>query len=160
MKRLCWIVPLLCLGACSSVGSGSSAQPIIPDKMIRLTPSIGMPLGDVAAGAVAAVLIHFIYDPLAPNWEIKEEQLADDTFHLDLRMKRYHTGGGGEAMQVLKRRAMLLKRERGFGDYQLLEFTEGIDSKTLGAQRVAEGTIKLVQRQKPAAADSFLMNDR
>ena len=55
-------------------------------------------------------------------------------------------------MQVLKRHAVKLKREQGYGDYQLIEYTEGIDSKTLGAQRVAEGTIKLVQRQ---AADSF-----
>lgn len=154
MKRLFLLLPLALLVACSSTGSTSS---FIPDKTIRLTPSIGIPLEGVLAGAVVAAIIYFVYDPLAPNWEIQEERLADDTFRLDLRMKRYHTGGGGEAMQVLKRRAASLKRQQGYADYQLLEFTEGIESKTLGAQRVAEGTIKLVQRQ---SADSFQLNSR
>ena len=49
-----------------------------------------------------------------------------------------------------------MQHQRGFGNYQILEYTEGIDSQTLGARRVAEGTIKLVQRQE---ADSFGLNE-
>jgi hypothetical protein len=48
-----------------------------------------------------------------------------------------------------------LQYEQGFANYHILEYTEGIDSQTIGARRVAEGTIKLVQRQQ---ADSFLQN--
>jgi len=37
-----------------------------------------------------------------------------------------------------------------------MEFTEGIDSQTLGARRIAEGTVRLVQRDQ---ADSFMQNE-
>ena len=154
MKRTWPLFPLAFMAACSSPGT---TTPIVPDGVIQLTPSISIPLEGVVAGVVVAAVIYFVYDPLAPNWKIREERLSEDTYRLDLRMKRYHTGGAGEAMQVLKRRAAVLKREQGYGDYQLIEFTEGIDSKTLGAQRVAEGTIKLVQRK---AADAFQLNGR
>ena len=70
---------------------------------------------------------------------------------------RYHTGGAGESIQILKRRASQLQYEQRFTGYQILEYTEGIDSQTIGARRVADGTIKLVQRQQ---ADSFLLNER
>ncbi|MPM96839.1 hypothetical protein SDC9_144004 [bioreactor metagenome] len=99
--------------------------------------------------------IYAYYDPLAPNWEIEEERLDDDTYRFSMKMKRYHTGGSGESIQILKRRANQIQREQGFGGYQILEYSEGIDSQTIGARRVAEGTIKLV---KPQQADSFMLN--
>jgi len=70
-------------------------------------------------------------------------------------MKRFHTGGAGESIQILKRRATQLQYEQGFGGYQILEYTEGIDSQTIGARRVGEGVIRMVQRKQ---ADSFLQN--
>ena len=99
--------------------------------------------------------IYFIYDPLAPNWEIEETRVDEDTFRLALRMKRYHTGGAGESIQALRRRAAQLQGDLGYGGYQIVEYTEGIDSQTLGARRVADGVIRLVQRRE---ADSFLQN--
>jgi len=101
------------------------------------------------------VAIYLIYDPLAPNWEIEEARLADDSYRLSMKMKRFHTGGSGEALQVLKRRASQLQQENGFASYQIATYSEGIDSQTLGAQRVAEGTIRLI-RAEPA--DSFALN--
>lgn len=62
-------------------------------------------------------------------------------------------------MQVVKRRVAQLQQELGYGGYQLLEYTEGIDSPTLGAQRTAEAVIKLAQRQE-RFADSYLQNRR
>lgn len=91
-------------------------------------------------------LAYLIYDPMAPNWEIEETRLSEDTFFMQLRMKRYHTGGGGESMQVLKRRAGQLQRELGFGGYRILDYSEGIDSQSIGARRFGEGTIRLVRR--------------
>ena len=70
-------------------------------------------------------------------------------------MKRYHTGGAGESMQVVRRRAAQLQNDLGYGGYQIVEYSEGIDSKPLGTQRVADGTVRLLQRQE---ADSFLQN--
>lgn len=143
------------LAGCSS--TGGTGSPLIPDKVVRLTPSLNLSLAGMASGALAAAAIYAVYDPLAPNWDIEESRLGDDTFRLSLRMKRYHTGGAGESIQVVKRRALQLQNELGYGSYQLLEYSEGIDSETLGARRVAEGVVKLVSRP---AADSFLANGR
>lgn len=153
----------LTLLACAVLAAGcstspTSGTPLIPDKTIRLTSSLNLPLASVASGALAAAAIYFIYDPLAPNWEIEESRLGDDTFRLSLRMKRYHTGGAGESIQIFKRRAEQLQSQLGYSGYQLVEYTEGIDSQTLGARRVAEGKVKLVHPL--AAADSFLQNGR
>jgi hypothetical protein len=62
-------------------------------------------------------------------------------------MKRYYTGGAGEARQVFHRRAKDLMRAGGFDSYQVVEYTEGMESSVLGSKRVAEGVIKLVARQ-------------
>ena len=143
------------LTGCSS--TGSTASPLIPDKAIQLTAKTSVSLSTLATVAVVAAAIYLVYDPLAPNWEIEESRLNEDTYRFSLKMKRYHTGGSGESMQILKRRAGTLQHEQGFAGYQILEYTEGIESQTIGARRVAEGTIKLVQRQQ---ADSFLQNER
>lgn len=141
------------LAGCSSAGGSGSS--LIPDKVIQLTANTSVSLSTLAAGALIIGAIHFYYDPLAPNWEIEESRLNDDTYRFSMKMKRYHTGGAGESMQVLKRRASQIQYEQGFAGYQILEYTEGIDSQTIGARRMAEGVIKLVQRQQ---ADSFLQN--
>lgn len=133
----------------------SSGSPLVPDKALQLTSGAAVKLSSLAAGAVFAGAIHAIYDPLAPNWEIEESRVADDTYRFSLTMKRFQTGGAGEALQVLKRRAGQLKSEQGYAGYLILEYAESIDSRTLGARRVAEGAVKLVQRQE---ADSFNMH--
>lgn len=156
MKPLLAVTALaIALAGCSSTGAGGSA--LIPDKQIRLTSAKAISLADIATGALLVGAVYLIYDPLAPNWEIEETRLSDDTFRFSLKMKRFHTGGAGESMQVLKRRASQLQSELGFASYQLMDYSEGIESQTLGARRVAEGTIRLAQRQ---VADSFLQNDR
>jgi hypothetical protein len=133
----------------------SSTSPLIPNKTLQLTSKYSISLATLAKGALIVGAIQLIYDPLAPNWEIEEARINEDTYRFSMIMKRYHTGGGGESIQILKRRASQLQVEQGYSTYILMEYTEGIDSQTLGARRVAEGTIKLVQRQQ---ADSFMQN--
>jgi hypothetical protein len=147
------IAGALAISGCSS--TGSSGSPLIPNKAIQLTAKTSVSLSTLATVAVIAAAIYVVYDPLAPNWEIEESRLNDNTYRMSLKMKRYHTGGAGESIQILKRRASQLQYEQGFGSYQILEYTEGIDSQTIGARRVAEGVVKLVQ---PQQADSFLQN--
>lgn len=142
---------------CAVLAAGCGSSPLVPDETLRLTSAVSLKLANVAAGAAAVAAIYFIYDPLAPNWEIEEARLGDDTYRLSLRMKRYHTGGAGESIQIVKRRAAQLQSQMGYGSYQLLEYSEGIDSQTLGARRVADGVVKLVSLQ---SADSFLQNNR
>ena len=151
--RLPAALAVLALAGCST--TGSSTSPLIPDKKLQLTANTHITLSRIVTAAVVLGAINFIYDPLAPNWEIEETRVDADTFRFALRMKRYHTGGAGESMQVVRRRAAQLQNDLGYGGYQIFEYSEGIDSKTLGTQRVADGTVRLLQRQE---ADSFLQN--
>jgi len=159
--KICKIL-LLCLfslagvAGCSSTGN-STASPLIPDKALKLTAQTSISLSNLATGALIVGAIQLIYDPLAPNWEIEEARVSESIYRFSLKMKRYHTGGAGESIQILKRRARELQVAQGYAAYQLMEYTEGIDSQTIGARRVAEGTIRLVQREQ---ADSFMQNER
>ena len=144
---------VLALSGCSSTGSGGT--PLIPDKAIQLTAGTAVSMSTLVAAAALGAVAYVVYDPLAPNWEIEESRLNDSTYRFSMKMKRYHTGGAGESIQILKRRASQLQYEQGFGSYQIMEYSEGIDSQTIGARRVAEGVVKLVQ---PQQADSFLLN--
>lgn len=156
MKRQVLLLALCAtLTACSS--TGTAGKSLIPDKAIQLTAKTSISLSNLATGLAVAAAIHLVYDPLAPNWEIEESRLNDDTYRFSLKMKRYHTGGAGESIQILKRRASQLQYEQGYASYQIMEYSEGIDSQTIGARRMAEGTIRLVQRQQ---ADSFMLNER
>ena len=130
------------LSACSSTGASA----------FTLTTNTTLTT-NVVLGAAAA--IYLIYDPLAPNWEIEEMPLADGSYRLSMKMKRFHTGGSGEAIQVLKRRARQLQEEQGHVSYEIAAYSEGIDSQTLMTRRVAEGTIRFVKRED---ADSFALN--
>lgn len=151
MKRLAvTLIASACLAGCGGT-------PLIPNETIQLTAKTGISLSSLATAAVVGAAIYMVYDPLAPNWEIEESRLSPDVYRFSMKMKRYHTGGAGESVQILKRRASQLQYENGFASYQILEYTEGIDSQTIGARRVAEGTIRLVQRQD---ADSFKQNER
>lgn len=153
MRAALSVLAMALLAGCTTSGGGGA--PLIPDKAIPLTSAVKVTLAGAVSGGLVLGAIHQIYDPLAPNWEIDEVRLADDTFRFALKMKRYHTGGSGESIQAVRRRATQLQGELGYGGYQLLGFSEGIESETLGARRVAEGTIRLVKRE---AADSFLQN--
>lgn len=151
MKKLAAsLIAAVCLAGCGT-------SPLIPNETIQLTAKTGISLSSLATVAVVGAAIYLVYDPLAPNWEIEESRLSPDVYRFSMKMKRYHTGGAGESVQILKRRASQLQYENGFASYQILEYTEGIDSQTIGARRMAEGTIRLVQRQE---ADSYKMNER
>lgn len=143
-------VVICLLSGCSSTGGGGS--PLIPDNALQLTAKTSVSLSTLASAAVVVGAVYLIYDPLAPNWEVEESRISDDTYRFSMKMKRYHTGGAGESIQILKRRAGKLKYEQGYSEYRILEYSESIDSQTLGAQRTAEGLIRLVRREQ---ADSF-----
>lgn len=94
-----------------------------------------------------SALLYIIYDPLAPNWTIREQVLKADMYHLSLRAKNFRIGGDGESIRILKRRALQLQREKGFSGYRVLDYSEGVESSTPFAYRVSEGTIQLVKNQ-------------
>lgn len=95
--------------------------------------------------------LYFVYQPFAPNWSVEEAALDESTYYLRLQAKRYRTGGDGEAMSVLKRRAKQLQHERGFAGYRILEYSEGIESTTIASQRYSEGIVQFARAGAPAA---------
>lgn len=133
------------VGISEGAGEYPKNSALIPDATIKLSPSQTFALEKLLFTAAGAALLYYVYDPLAPNWAIEEAQYADDVYRLSMKMKRYHNGGDGEAMRIFKRRATELKFARGYSDFEILEFQEGIESSTLAAQRYSEGIIRLVR---------------
>ena len=115
---------------------------------LALAPTVTL-FGHSVFSPAEAALFYIIWDPLAPNWRIEERVVDEQTYHLALRAKNFRTGGDGEAIQVLKRRALKLQREKGYASYRILEYSEGIESATPFSYRVSEGTIQLVNIRAP-----------
>ncbi len=111
---------------------------------LAVSPAVSL-FGHAPLSPPQAALFYVIYDPLAPNWRIEERPVDEATFQLALRAKNFRTGGDGEAIQVFKRRALKLQRERGYSGYRILSYTEGVESATPFSYRVSEGTIQLVR---------------
>ena len=134
------IALLLALGALSGCAS------ILPDKKIYITPNRSVSVENAAYMGLALGVAYLVLDPMAPNWEITEEPLADNRIRLALKMKRVYAGGAGEARTVFQRRAKELVRYGGFDGYEVIEYSEGMESSMLGSQRVGEGVIRLTGR--------------
>ncbi len=77
-----------------------------------------------------------------PNWEIEEARFPENHMHFQLTMKRYYSGGAGEARLVFHRRAKELMRAGGFNAYEVVEYSEGMESSPLGGKRTAEGVVR------------------
>lgn len=134
----------LALAACSSVtGTYPRSGAVVPAAAVRLTENYAVSLEKLVGYAGVAAAAYAVLDPLAPNWQIHEADLGEAHYLLVLRMKRVHAGGDGEARQVFQRRAAQLARAGGYGGFEIVSYSEGIES-TLPAQRVGEGVIRLV----------------
>ena len=137
----------LAVVGCGGVDTTSipSTGSLLPNTTVQIGPTIAYSVESIAVAGATAALLYLVYDPLAPNWSIEEKPLTTDTYYLSLRAKSFRTGGDGEAIQILKRRALQLQREKGYTGYRILDYSEGIESSTPLTHRVSEGTIQLVQ---------------
>ena len=137
------------LAGCSANKTLSGQQPVygsvISQGSVALSPNNIYSFETLAVSAAVAGLLYAIYDPLAPNWSIEEQALTDETYYLSLKAKNFRTGGDGEAMMILKRRALKLQREKGYSGYRILDYSEGVASSTPFPHRFSEGTIQLVR---------------
>ena len=122
------------------------AGSIIPNTMIQLSPSLGIPLEKIVYWGAYAGAAYLILDPLSPNWEIEVAPLPENRYHLSLHMKRFYAGGAGEARVVFNRRVKELMRSGEYEAYQILEYSEGMESSPLGSQRTAEGVVRLTKK--------------
>ena len=112
---------------------------LIPNEELVVSRSVSIPADVIALG----VGIYLVVDPLAPNWRIEQSDLGGKRYAFALKRKRFTSGGDGEAMQVFRRRVEQLAREQGYADFEVLAFTEGIDSSfPIVAQRVSHGLVQ------------------
>jgi hypothetical protein len=119
------------------------ANPIVPNAKLRLSPNFSVSLESMLIGAA----VFYFVDPLSPNWEGELKRLTDDTFSITMRSKRFRsTGGDGEAGRVFRRNAEQIVRESGYTGYDVLAYSEGIESELIGALRYAEGTIRITKK--------------
>ncbi|MDP3871398.1 MAG: hypothetical protein Q8Q80_01950 [Methyloversatilis sp.] len=141
-RLLALIAPCL-LAACTSLdrtlpNSGS----VIPNTRLQLTPGYATTAEKLIYFAGAAYVAYLVLDPMAPNWSIDEAKLSEDTYYLGMKKVRIRSGGEGEARMVFNRRAEQLARAGGYAGYQIVSYSEGIQSDLI-AQRVGEGVIQL-----------------
>jgi hypothetical protein len=112
---------------------------------VQLGPSVSYPLEKLVYWGIWVGAAWLILDPLAPNWDIQEARLPENHVHFKMSMKRFYTGGAGEARVVFNRRAKALMRAGGYSGYEIVEYSEALDSSVLGSQRTAEGVIRLTK---------------
>ena len=130
------------VGACSTGQSYPHGWSLIPDVSVNVAQGSQIALADLVVGAVVLGVAYTVIDPLAPNWSLQETRLSPDTVKLELTMKRFHQGGEGEAMQVLRRRAEALVRESKANSYTITRYEEEIESNWI-SRRFARGEIRL-----------------
>lgn len=120
--------------------------PLIPDANLQLGPAVSYPLESLVYWGIWTAAAWLVLDPLAPNWEIQEARFPDNHVHMSLAMKRYYAGGAGEARAIFHRRAKELMRIGGFTAYEVVEYSEGLDSSLLGSQRTATGVVRFSKK--------------
>lgn len=141
-------------GPTSLSGNLPAQGPILPDTTLNLTKSLQIPLEKMVFWGIYAGAAYLILDPLAPNWEIEQAAFPDGHYHFALKMKRYYAGGAGESRVVFHQRAKELMRQGGYDGYQVLEYTEGMESSVLGSQRVSRGVVRLTRNGLAASGGS------
>lgn len=148
MSRLLFLLAGLMLAGCASdsVRSVPTSGSLIPDYTLKISPKVSIALEKVVYWGALVGLAYVVLDPLAPNWEIEAAPMGEDHVHFSLRMKRYYTGGAGEAQALFHRQAKEIMRYNGFDAYRVIEYQESLDSSILGSQRVATGVIQLTRK--------------
>lgn len=133
-RNLVCLALALCLIGCQGPGpsgySNSSIEGSIPPGFY----SAKLPIS-----GVIGVAIHYLYKD---NWSVEETKTGGDRFHLALKKNILRENGDSEAGMIFKRRAGEIAAEQGYDGYRIMEYSEGIQSTSFGAQRVAQGVIE------------------
>lgn len=146
MNKIAALVPVAAmLAACGS-------EPLIPDEAVNISPGFHPPLEAVVGVVLVGVVAYYVIDPVAPNWEVKINQLDETRVAINLRKKRFSTGGDGEAREVFRRRAQEIVDDNGLAGYTIVQYSESIDSETTFARRIARGVIVVQKPPTPTPA--------
>ncbi len=98
---------------------------------------------DSASGEITTQPGLALARPIVPNWTVTETPLGKDAYRISLRGQYFRLGGDGEALVIMKQRGLQLQLERGFSGYQLVDYSERIESTTPFNFRIVEGVIQL-----------------
>ncbi|QSI78756.1 MULTISPECIES: hypothetical protein [Niveibacterium] len=142
MRTPMLVLLLGALGACSSIKGDYPSTPLIPNAAINVADGLTIALEDIVAGAAVIGVAYYVIDPLAPNWTLRAVRLDEDRYRIAMRMKRFHMGGEGEAMQLFKRQAEDMVRAQGYSSYTIARYEEGQESNWI-SERVASGDLIL-----------------
>jgi hypothetical protein len=121
----------------------AGCDPIIPAETIHVTETLSYTYAEVLAAAAVIAVAYYVVDPLAPNWEIKETKLDDTRYLIDMRKKKVTTGGDGESIELFHRQADKITTEMGARGYQIVTWTEGVESVFPIARRWSRGVIEV-----------------
>lgn len=126
----------------NSTGNFGVTGQMLTGSSYSMVPGVNpVILGAAALGTINAIL---------PTWSLEDTPIGKDRYRISLRKKTFSSSGGdGEAGQLFKYRAEQITGRLGYDSYQILEYTEGLDSSgAVGVQRVAQGVIQC--RKDPA----------
>lgn len=129
-----WLVALLSLVCSASVAWAQSAPPQTPPQQ---APAPQQPQEPPSAWKAQFS---------GENWSLQEIALEPGLVVLRLKMNRFYSGGAGEARLIFERRAQVLTRAGDFAAYQIVNYSESLNSFLFGGQRIAEGTIRLIPK--------------
>lgn len=147
MRPVVVLLSSMALCACGTTEKSiPSSGTLLPNAALKVSPSISVALEKVVIWGALAGAAYLVLDPLAPNWKIEEAPLGENHIHFALQMKRFYTGGAGEARAVFNRRARELMRLNDYDGYQVVEYSESLNSSVLGSQRTAEGVVRLTRK--------------
>ena len=143
---------LLLLSACTTAGrlQESMQNTKVAGELVQdaaIAGAIHRFLLPTGSELILLGLAYVIYDPLAPNWEIETTRIREDVFRMQFFMKRFHSGGDGEASYLFRRNARRIAQAAGYDDYQVLRYEDGIESATPASRRFGEGEIRLLRTQ-------------
>jgi hypothetical protein len=134
------------LSACASSTKSSTAFTTDSGLAKFAVNAVSYPLERTIYWGAWAAAAYLVLDPLSPNWEIQEARFPENHVYFQLTMKRFYTGGAGEARVTFHRRAKELMRAGGYGGYEVVEYNEGMESSVLGSQRTVEGVVRFTSK--------------
>lgn len=84
------------------------------------------------------------------TWQVEDQAISSDRYRITIKKGHLMTSGDGEALQIFKQHADMIAEEHDCSGYQILQYSEGIESGVLKTQRVAQGLIQCTPMGKDA----------